>query len=155
MPLTVKITGEKELDRILSNLPKAFTDKVLVSAFKKAADPVVKAAKARVPVGNKPHMRYSGGRVVATYYPGNLQKSIGAMQVKDKKGNKAVLVKPRRGAKWKNDGYYAHLVEFGTSNSPAQPYMRPAFDSTKALVNATVKKEIHIAFIKHAKKLKR
>jgi HK97 gp10 family phage protein len=33
---------------------------------------------------------------------------------------------------------YAHLVEFGTSKTPAQPFIRPAIESTKSTVMGTM-----------------
>ena len=35
-------------------------------------------------------------------------------------------VSPQKGGK--NDGYYGHMVEFGTKNMTAQPFMRPSFE---------------------------
>jgi HK97 gp10 family phage protein len=35
------------------------------------------------------------------------------------------------------DGFYGHMIEFGTVNAPAYPFMRPAFDMAQgAALNA-------------------
>lgn len=59
---------------------------------------------------------------------GNLKKSIGIIKRKSKDKTKIRFsVTPRRGGK--NDGFYSHMVEFGTSKMAAQPFMRPAFEN--------------------------
>lgn len=125
------------------------------SALRRGAAPIVSAAKANAPQSNEPHHRYKDGRKVATYYPGNLRRSIRVLPLRRTKS--AVLIGPKlarssggpaegdfRGQKV--DGWYAHFVEFGTIEQPPQPYMRPAAQQagTQALRLAVdeLKKEI-------------
>lgn len=113
-----------------------------------AAAPLVQAAQSAAPVGNRVHIRYKKasrrsakgtGKVRARYNPGNLRRSVMVLE-KLKRVKRAVLVGPnvtRGGGTFggaRTDGYYAHFVEFGTVNNRAQPFMRPAFQSTKAAV---------------------
>ena len=56
----------------------------------------------------------------------NLQIGINKRKTKDKTQVR-FSVSPRRGGK--NDGFYAHMVEFGTSKQAPQPFMRPAFEA--------------------------
>ena len=95
-------------------------------AIFKAASVMRKEIKSRVEVWHKDVSRYSNGKKVATYTPGNLQRSIKILShMKDKK-NKYVGVErqPKGGAKGtfagnRTDGYYAHMVEY------KRPYFYP------------------------------
>jgi HK97 gp10 family phage protein len=110
--------------------------------LREAAKPLVMAARNNAPVGTKVHYRYSQGAVVAEYYPGNLKRSV---RVLDLKKSPDVFVGPKvtKGSKGtfkgaRTDAYYAHMVEYGTSNTPAQPFMRPAWSATEGEVKRRV-----------------
>ncbi len=96
---------------------------------------LVSAVQGRVPVSDKPHSRYSTakvikgirapkgmGRIVATYQPGNLKKAFRTLKFRR---SEAVFVGPKLGAA-QADGFYAHFVEFGTVQQPAQGYVKSA-----------------------------
>lgn len=124
--------------RRLNRLPKEY-DKARRSLLKRAAKPVVKAIKGKVRVGTKPHKRYTkDGKHVATYYPGNLKRSIRTLRFK---GSKDLFVGPRLARKGsshgsfrgnKVDGYYGHIVEYGSIKQSSKPFMRPGFRASKA-----------------------
>lgn len=137
-----------KLRAIGEQFPKKKRQKLL----KKAATPMVKAAKANIKDSKEPHKRYSTakltnklrapkgqGNVVAVYHPGNLRRSI---RKKNLRRTADILVGPQTSkgspkGDFKGrrvDGYYAHMVEFGTIKQPGQAYMRRALDSTKAIV---------------------
>lgn len=131
---------DKDLNKILrrlKNLPKEY-QKERKKLLRKAAKPVIKAIKAKVKVGNKVHRRYnSKGKLVATYHPGNLKRSIRTLTFRK---SKSLFVGPklgRRGASQgtfkgnKVDGYYGHMVEYGTLHQSPQPFMRPGFKASK------------------------
>ena len=131
---------DRDIQIILSrlrDLPKDY-DKERKSLLKKAAKPVVKALKSSAIFKGepKPHDRYHNGRKVATYYPGNLKRSIRTLKFRR---SKDLFVGPKLGKKGstgtfkgnKVDGYYGHMVEFGTVHSKAQPFMRPGFAKSK------------------------
>lgn len=131
----VQIDGFRELQRKLEKLGETRqTRRLLIPVLKSAARPTLKAAKREAPVSQAPHHRYSNGKIVATYEPGNLRKSLGVITVKDRK-NASIIVAPRAGAKRKFDGYYAHMVHEGTVNQPANPFMERAFAQTKGQVS--------------------
>ena len=142
-----------KLQSTLNDLPKSVTKKVVRQGLRKAAKPLVKAAKSNAPIGKGP------GR-------GNLKKSIGVMtgaqrsalmnismaQASALRADKqAVYVGPRAGRRWKYDAWYAHFVEFGTVHSAPHPFMRPAWDQTKIEVEATIADEIGAAVDRHFK----
>lgn len=141
------VSGMNTITVNLDKLRKEFGDKPIKKIQEEAGKLIVQSAKAKVPVSTKPHKRYNTkGKVVATYYPGNLKRSIGIVSFKEKKG-KITFVGPRLYKKDsygdfkgnKIDGWYGHFMEYGTAQGQrAQPYMRPAYDETKE----TVKKKL-------------
>lgn len=91
---------------------------------------LVRAAKEKAPVGDRIHKMYRYGEVVATYYPRNLRNSIRTLSLRRSQAVFVgpVLAKGEHGGTYKGnraDGYYAHMVEFGTVDQPPQPFMRP------------------------------
>lgn len=107
--------------------------------FKESAKPMVQAIQARAPVSDEPHDRYNGGKVVATYHSGNLRRSIKVLTFRR---SKAVFVGAKLAEQGsggvfrgnRTDGYYLHMVEFGTINQGPQPFFRPGVAQTKEAV---------------------
>ena len=105
-----------------------------------SAVPMVDAMQAGAPVGTKIHIRYpkrrgarakrGEGTRVAKYYPGNLK---GAFRVLDLKRTRDVIVGAKLAksgtkgtfGKARFDAYYLHMVEYGTRNMAAKPFVRP------------------------------
>jgi len=114
------------------------------------------AASASAPVGTKVHKRYSTakvskalrapkgmGKVVATYMPGNLSRSIKALDLKRAKNATYVGARVVRGGGKgtfsfnKADGYYMHMVERGTKNWPeGNPFFIKSWERSKPTVTA-------------------
>jgi HK97 gp10 family phage protein len=100
----------KALLKALHQFPINIQKNVLRGAVRAGAKPIVDEARALVPKDT-----------------GNLKKSIGIVSRKSKDRSKVKFsVTPRRGGKY--DGFYAHMIEFGTSKMQPQPFMRPAFE---------------------------
>lgn len=149
----IDIEGFTDLQRQLERLGDTTqVRRATLPVLKSAARPTLAAAKQLAPVGTRIRNRYSGGKVAATLYPGNLRKSLGILTVKDRK-NAAVIVAPRAGKKRKYDGYYAHMVEGGTTNMPAQPFMGPAFRKTKGKVTKEMERKVSLVIQKQIFKL--
>lgn len=108
-----------------------------------AAEPLVEEIKNRAPVGISVHKRYpyrknakkaakGAGKPVATYSPGNLRRAFRLLKFsrsKDVFVGAKVAKKGQMGGTYKGgraDGYYAHMVEYGTRHSAAKPFVRPA-----------------------------
>lgn len=119
-------------------------------AFRQAAKPLIAEIKSRAPVSNEPHSRYLGGQIAATYYPGNLKRSIKTLAFRR---SAAVFVGPKmqfgdsakgefRGNK--TDGYYAHLLEFeyGLPGNLPQPFIRPGAAAAAPTVLRIARTEI-------------
>lgn len=124
------------------------------TAFKQAAPLLISAIQGRAPESDAPHSRYNTpkiaknlrapngmGKIVATYYPGNLRRSFRALVFRR---SAAVFVGPKvdktgsggtfAGARV--DGYYAHWMEFGAPEIglAPQPFVRPAAESAGPVV---------------------
>lgn len=100
-----------DLLKALKKFPDNIQKNVMTGAVRAAAKPIVSAARANVPVDS-----------------GNLKKSIGTVKRKSRDKTKIRFsVTPRKGGKY--DGWYGHMLEFGTSKMAAQPFMRPAFEN--------------------------
>jgi len=124
----------------LKKLPKEFKGKKLKRVYRKAAKPLVHQAKRNVSDAQRPVKRYDkNGNHVATYYPGNLRRSIGILRLRLKR---AIYVGPRvsrsgtkgefKGGRY--DPWYAHIVEHGSVRQRGQHFMKRAYIATKETV---------------------
>lgn len=113
----MKLEGARELQRLLERLPLKAQRRVFKKAHKAAGKVIVKAARALVPKRS-----------------GLLKKSLFAHPKRLRRDNSimAVIIGPRRRFHGTFEGVkttaskYAHLVERGSANQPARPFLRPA-----------------------------
>ena len=169
MSMTVSVSGLRQLDKALGELPKATARNVLKRTLEKSAQPMVDEAKRLAPVKT-----------------GTLRDSIAAsFKLKNKVGNAEFAAAMRAGlgkdaavsalrsarraakgqgafaeiyvgpARGKGVIHYAHIVEFGSVKDSPQPYMRPAWDATKRRALDIIKAEIGNEIIKTARRLGR
>lgn len=104
----------------VSDVAKRDTGRILTEA----AGPLRAAIAGRAPRSEKPHKRYKNGKVVAVYQPGNLSKSFSVLSFRRAKFAKFVGPKlDKTGGGKTPDGYYAHMVEFGTVHQPGQHFV--------------------------------
>lgn len=104
---TTYLEGADELDRALKRIGDRATGILLREAVQKGADIVADEAKRLAPKDT-----------------GALAEGIHAEVTTSKQGQAAADISHHR-KQW-----YGGLVEKGTKNSPAQPFLRPAFDAT-------------------------
>lgn len=132
---SVQIEGLRELEAALANLPKATAKNVLRRVLKKAAAGTLADAQSKAP-------RDTGG----------LSKSI-IMGVKTRRHGGGLFIGPsyKRG----DSGRHGHLLEFGTVNMPAQPFMRPAWDANKDAALASITNDLGTEIDKAAKRAAR
>ena len=124
------MTIQEEVDMAIKKLYKVSARARVDSraALRSGAKPLIASARAKAPQSDELHHRYLGGKKVATYHPGNLRRSIRALTFRR---SGAVFVGPRLNKSTGDfkgnrvDGYYAHMVEFGTIYQRPQPFMRP------------------------------
>ena len=122
-----KIHGWRDMERMLKALPDKMAVKVMPSAVRASTKPVIKAAKARVPVET-----------------GLLKRTIRYSRAKTKRGMVKYIVGPikRKGGR---DPFYWVWVEYGSklTMGPQRPFLRSAFD---AKVDETIGAMRHAMF---------
>ncbi len=125
---------ERDVQRVvnkLKRLPLAYQKKVLKKIYKRNAKPLIATAKGNIPKAAKTVHRYSNGKIVASYSPGNLRRSIGVLPLRR---SRSVFVGPRTGGNRKNDGWYGHFLELGTVKQRGIHYMERAYKATRNIV---------------------
>jgi len=153
-------TIQDEVNDLVRKIRGTFDNAKRVSQgeFSKAAIPMVKAIQAKAPVySGGQHHRYSNGKIVATYYPGNLRRAIKVL--KFNRSKYAVFVgakldKTGSGGDFKGnrvDGYYLHMVEYGTDKQSAQPFFRPGAEQTKDAVLRDATIRLRNRIVEHAR----
>lgn len=168
MKISVKVSGLKELDKALAELPKAAAKSTLLRVAKKAAQPIADAAEALAPVdtgelkgsiivtarakntvGNAEYsaiMRAGGSRSDAR------AAKIAATRADPGKSFAVVYVGPSK-AKKKKDAIKRIVQEFGSVNMQANPYMRPAWDAHKDQALNIIRRELGNEIIATAKRI--
>lgn len=132
MPSGIAISGANELIYALQGMEPQLARRVLATAMRKAAAPVLRAAKSRAPVS----VDGSHGNP-----PGTLRDSLKIRARKRRKGQVGVIVQTR-GGDYKGKAFYGAFIEYGTCKMAAMPYLRPAFDTQKMIAQAIAIREI-------------
>jgi HK97 gp10 family phage protein len=152
------ISGLRELQEALKELPKRVGTNVLRGSVAAGAAVIRNEAKQRAPVSTGP---VSAGHPP----PGTLKRSIVQKQIRELSNNlrQVFYVTVRRGKKYtkqgkkgnlSQDAFYAALVEWGTTKMHAIPFMRPAFESKKEDAAAAIKDYLAKRIPEEAAKLK-
>ena len=121
MKMKIRIEGTEEIKRNLRKLMQLTNRDVVEDALMAGAELVVEEAKRLVPVDTG-NLRDSIGISTET-------KGMNFARVQLKKGDQVLLVGPLQGKGLPHDGFYGHMVEFGTLYMQPQPFMGPAFDA--------------------------
>lgn len=163
---TVRVVGLKTVLKRLGKLPERIQKKVMRAAVRKAATPVVRAARQRIPKG-------SGLKPDGTPRK-NLKQTITKTSVKRYGNTFAITIGPE---KWK--GLHAHLVHDGTQphgiplneslvlggtflpagfvidhpGSQANPFLEQAVNATRKQVQDKLRQEILAGIEKQVKAL--
>ena len=121
-----KIEGIENIQKAIQE-KKAEIKEVFEKGLNEGADKIVASAKSKAPVG-------------AT---GNLQAAIGKNEFWDRGGKYTIYAGIQVNEVFKKaDGWYARMVEKGTSIMKAQPYLRPAFNENKAGINNAIVEDL-------------
>lgn len=115
---TVTFSGFKELDDDFKLLSNAEQRKVSRKAVRAGAVVFRDAVRANAPV----HSGLLKRSVSVDTVRGSLTAGVKFKKVSAKKKSKK--------GKHKSTPYYWYFLEHGTSNMPAQPFVRPAFDAS-------------------------
>ena len=163
-----KMDGLKELDEALGQFTKATGKNVLGRALKNAAEPVRKAAVAKAPRASgalqesiqtriRRNLR-NKNMVLAVIGPvvGEYRQLATPVAYSDKGIRKG---KMRTYAIGSTPGVYGMFTEFGTIDTPAQPFMRPAWeqerDNARDMIADELRKEIDKAAARAERKAAR
>lgn len=140
MTASLKVTGFKELDQVLAEMPRALAGQAVSAGMRRALEPVAAAARS-----------YAAGslsdriRIAPKIKASQFAESI----VKDIRNRRLMFVG--------SGAPHAHLVEFGTGPRyhksgkyvgimPPDPFLRPAWDANKdrvlAILAEAIKEEI-------------
>lgn len=119
------------LERGLDEIAKAAEDAVRPAA-QAGAEHLYVEARLRCPVSDEAHYFYGSQskKTGVRYYfePGNLRNSIYQAFSKNNSGKGFATYH----VAWNHvKAPYGFMVEFGTSNAPAHPFLRPAYDAVK------------------------
>lgn len=132
MELTTKVEGLQELAKACRELPLAVGRSALRQAAAAGMAEVRNAVRAKAPV-------YTGPVSLGHPPPGTLRRSVAMRRDNRSSGpqKQTYQVFVRSGgmkgvkANGRTDGYYGHMVEFGTVKMSARPFMRPGFDGAR------------------------
>ncbi|MEO6153401.1 MAG: HK97-gp10 family putative phage morphogenesis protein [Croceibacterium sp.] len=127
MSETIKLTGFKELHDSLGNLKKTTERALLRRVAVKALEPIAERARQLVPVDK-----------------GNLRDSIVVGTNINSGARRAARKDPVQGVRVFCGTANRNAVpgEFGSARSPAQPFMRPAWDGGKDRVLESVQRDL-------------
>jgi HK97 gp10 family phage protein len=161
---TVKVEGLKDVEKALSELPKATGKNVLRRVLKARAQPVADAMQAGAPTNTR---RLKDAIVVSTKQPKNHDAGKAAFASAMRAGaSRADAVAALRSARASNPNafaeafvgpstgaFYSQFQEFGTEHHGPQPFARPAWDTTKTGVLEGIKDDLWAEINKASKRL--
>lgn len=136
MRVRIEIQGVDELVRNLNKIPKNATRRSLAKAAKAGAEPILRSARQKAPVDT--------GRLRDSLRSKYAYQSSRAVRVEISSN-----MKPK-GSSWHSYDYYQ---EFGTSQHPAQPFMRPAADEQKEKAVEETRRMMEQAVLEEVRKL--
>ena len=159
MNVKLDMKGVDQLMKQLSKMP----EKVQKDSYRKVVLPhaieVQEKMRSFIRDSKQTHKRYKAGKVIATYEPGNLRRSI---KVRRKKKDGKTLIGPTALKKGKANGtysgkrvdaYYASFVNNGTRfmrNNPSKGYAEKTYDWARNNVTPRLIKSLGDYIIKHA-----
>jgi len=166
----------RQIADVISGLGKMSDEvkKQTIRVMSKAAAPLIEEIRFRAPVSEKPHNRYQTekllqglrapkgyGRVVATYMPGNLERSFNVLKFRRSKSAVYVGAKLDKSGSLgtfagdRTDGYYAAWQEYGApaAGIPPRPFIGPSVDATKNEIANIAKVEFTKVINREAKKM--
>lgn len=145
---TVKITGLRELENALRELPKATGKNVLRRVLRKRAEPMADAARSSAPDDPATGAGDLRSSIAVSTKLSKRQASLHRKMFRDDKAAVEMFV----GA---GPVPQATQQEFGNINHGPQPFMRPAWDSGKDQILDGIKDDLAEEIDKAAKRLAR
>lgn len=141
----MRITGAKEMEKVLKQLPDHIARRVLKSAVMAGAKVIQDEAIANAPIGTREKTDWKGRKVG----PGILKRSIKRFEIKESDHSVTIGIGIKKGSR----AFYGRFLEFGTSKLAARPWLRPAFDTKAPEALAKMGKALGKGIERAAKKL--
>lgn len=140
-PISMDLTGEREIVRALRNLSRGQQNKAFRKSFRTAAKHIRDRAAAKAPRDT--------GRLARSLKvrAGRRSREGPSITIISEGANTTSKGAPKRSrakrlGQFRGETYYGGFVEYGTSRQAAQPFLRPAFDETLAATESTVRREL-------------
>jgi HK97 gp10 family phage protein len=137
---TSQVTGLKEINKVLQQLPDTIERRVLQNAVNAGGRVILNAVKEKAP-------RHEGKQSAASKRYGTLVRNLRIQ----------ALTRVRRGMRgvrvWTKDAFWAVFYELGTKRQPARPFMEPAFQEAQDWAVQAVKDKLVEGIEKEATKL--
>jgi len=138
MKTTIQMTGLRELGLAMKELDARLQKKVGRNAVAAGARIIQKQAKQNAPVLKEPAPNRKPGTIkkqirtkAERRKDGTFEARVWVKGIGKKKVNEFKAATGRKSSENPDDPWYWWLVEFGTARTPAQPFMRPAFEAKK------------------------
>ncbi len=129
MKFSSSMTGDDALLQAFDRLPKTLQKSVMVDILKESGEPIRATAAILAPRSKTGKDHLADNIVIAeTRFGGGLL---------DGEDVASVAIGPSHRP---HDKWYGTFVEEGTAHHPAQPFLRPAFDTEKRAVMRNVKR---------------
>ena len=124
----VQVVGFKELDAALAEIPASLRRNIVLAALRKAAQPIVRDARARARRGKDPRRRGSQKQRTKgeSESMGHGADSIAARAVKSSSANEAAVSVGPDARHW-----YMKFLEFGSARQAPERFLTPAFEVNK------------------------
>jgi HK97 gp10 family phage protein len=124
MKAGIKIEGADEIDAALKRMATVTRREVVERALLAGGEEIAAEARRLVPADT--------GNLRASIIASTTAKGMNSAGGSSGSGDVKVFVGPEQGREAEHDGFYGHMVEFGTNDTAAEPFMRPAFDGPAA-----------------------
>jgi HK97 gp10 family phage protein len=139
--MSIKLQGATELARAIERLPRELQRTVESTALRAGMAPVRKAARAHLGKSKDSGLLQKSLGLIVKKTRGRLTARVGARTGFGKSlGMK--IARKTKGKRVKGQSYealqdpvkYAGVVEYGSSRTPAKPYIRPAVESSEGKI---------------------
>lgn len=155
MDTKISVSGFKEIEAVLKQMPDYIAKRVVDGALRKAAQPVLEEARQTAPVGAESKgrirtRRSKSGKVSIDNY-GKLRLNLRIMKLRDRQTPYASTVVVTVG-----QAFWGMFQEFGTKKMPNPPHkgwMRRAFDAKASTAINTLRTELVSGIERAAKRL--
>lgn len=131
----IELRGLEQLKKTLKDLPKEYGEKILRGGLRKGANLIRDEARANAPVLQEPVPHRRPGvvrdRIVVRRSKKDLYGVFIGVKPLSKGKIKAFKKSGGKSSENPDDPFYWVFPEFGTSQDPGQPFMRPAFEAKK------------------------